>query len=93
MYTYIMQRTQIYLSRRAASALAREARKSGRTRSQLIREAIDARFLGGFDPEDLERAILAAAGCWRRRRSSGDGASYVEKLRRGRLARIHRDSR
>ncbi len=92
MYTYTMQRTQIYLSQRAATALAREARKSGHTRSQLIREAIEARFLGGFNPEDLERAILDSAGCWRRRRAAGDGASFVEKLRPGRLARIHRGS-
>ena len=45
MYTYIVQRTQIYLSDLDAKALDRMARRTGRTRSQLIREAIEATIL------------------------------------------------
>jgi predicted DNA-binding protein len=92
MYTYIMERdvkrTQIYLTARQTHALDEEARKTGRTRSQLIREAIDARYFGGGDPEQAAAALRRAAGAWRGRRESG--AAYVERKRRGRLARLHR---
>ena len=46
MYTYIMQRTQIYLTSREAAALDAAARQTGQTRSHLIREAIEAVYLG-----------------------------------------------
>jgi hypothetical protein len=41
MYTYIMKRTQIYLTSDEARAIAEAAQKSGRTQSHLIRDAID----------------------------------------------------
>ncbi len=86
MYTYIVTRTQIYLSDEEAAVLDREARSSGRTKSQLIREAIDHVYLQGPDAAGVLRAIQKSAGGWRRRLS---GADYVERLRPGRLARLH----
>jgi predicted transcriptional regulator len=83
-----MNRTQIYLSDEEVEALEREARATGRTKSLLIREAIDRVYLGGRDASELLRALEASAGAWRRRE---DGASYVERIRSGRLARIHSD--
>jgi predicted DNA-binding protein len=86
MYTYIMVRTQIYLSDEEARALEREARATGRTKSRLIRDAIDRLYLAGSDSTEVLRALRRSAGAWRRRES---GAAYAERLRSGRLARIH----
>lgn len=88
MYIYTMERTQIYLTRREREALARAARETGRTRSQLIREAIEARYLGGNDG-GLLQALAATAGIWSDRTEAGE--DYVERIRRGRLRRLHRD--
>ena len=82
-----MRRTQIYLSARDTDVLDRFTAKTGRTRSQLIREAIAARYGAIPDRADAEEAIRRSAGAWKGRRA--DGASYVERLRHGRLAALH----
>lgn len=89
MYTYIMERTQIYLTRRESSALARLSKETGRTRSQLIREAITAQYLGRADGDELTAALDATAGLWADRTESGE--AFVERLRHGRLGRLHGD--
>lgn len=56
MYTlYIMHRTQIYLDERQERALAERAERAGRTKSALIREAID----GYLEPRSAEGTALA----------------------------------
>lgn len=85
MYTYIVERTQIYLSREQAAALDREARRTGTTRSHLIREAIEARFATGKDRKRVARALAATAGLWRDRPETGE--AYVGRLRTGRRLR------
>lgn len=87
MYIYIMERTQIYLTRRESSALARLAKSTGRSRSQLIREAIAAQYLDGGDSDALLAALGATAGLWADRPESGE--AYVERIRSGRLGRLH----
>ena len=87
MYTYIMDRTQIYLTRRESLTLARLAKATGRTRSQLIREAITAQYLSEADGGELAAALEATAGLWSDRAESGE--AYVERVRTGRLARLH----
>ena len=89
MYTYIMQRTQIYLSSNETQALDRLAKRTGRTRSQLIREAITAQYLTGpgLDRDALRRAMLASAGAWAGRRPSGE--AFVERLRGRGLGELH----
>ena len=83
MYTYIVERTQIYLSKAQAAALDREARRSGTTRSHLIREAIEARYgSGGADRDRIRRALEATAGLWKDR--AENGSEYVERMRSGR---------
>lgn len=85
MYIYTMDRTQIYLNEAQAAALELQAARTGRSRSQLIREAIDRTYLG----ETTADAILVlnnTAGAWKGRRE--DGAAYVKRLRRGRLSRL-----
>jgi predicted transcriptional regulator len=88
MYTYIMEleRTQIYLTRAEKAALSREARATGRSKSQLIREAIDHVYVERRGA-DLLAALEKAAGSWKRRQS---GAAWVEARRSGRLARLHK---
>ena len=85
MYTYIVERTQIYLTRAQAVALDREARRSGTTRSHLIREAIAERYGGQPDDEQVAFALRATAGLWRD--MTVDGEQYVAALRSGRRLR------
>lgn len=87
MYVYIVRRTQIYLEDTESTALDEAARRTGRTRSQLIREAIRAHVLGATEQGDLAVILRKTAGAWRGRR--GTGAQAVARLRRGRLSRLH----
>ena len=90
MYTYIVDRTQIYLSRAQATALDREARRTGLTRSHLIREAIDQAYLPNSASDETLEALEASAGAWAKRTDSGE--DYVERLRSGqRLAELWGD--
>lgn len=86
MYIYIMERTQIYLTGAESAALDREAERTGRSRSQLIREAIDSNYLGRSGDDRL-KAVRDSAGAWKSNPESG--AAYVKRLRKGRLARLH----
>jgi predicted DNA-binding protein len=87
MYTYIMERTQIYLTRRETAALERVARETGRTRSQLIREAIEAQYMAPHDEDQALAVLSEVAGLWSDRIESGE--DYVERVRGGRLADLH----
>jgi len=89
MYTYIMERTQIYLTRRESAVLARRSKETGRTRSQLIREAIEAQYLASAESADLDEALAETAGLWADRAETGE--AYVERARSGRIARLHED--
>ena len=79
MYTYIVERTQIYLSGAQAAALDREAKRTGVTRSHLIREAIEERYGLAADRERLRAALRETAGLWKDRTESGE--AYVERIR------------
>jgi metal-responsive CopG/Arc/MetJ family transcriptional regulator len=86
MYTYIVERTQIYLSKAQAAALDREAQRTGTTRSHLIREAIEARYgTARPDHDQVKRALRATAGLWRDR--SETALEYVDQMRSGRRMR------
>lgn len=90
MYTYIMKRTQIYLTRRESAALAKRSKETGRTRSQLIREAIAAQYLTGSDADALAEALAETSGIWADRTETGE--EYVDRIRTGRrLARLYED--
>src|SRR5439155_1195226 len=89
MYTYIVQRTQIYLSEDETRALDREVQATGKTRSRLIREAISDRYGARSDAQAIVTALEETAGAWRGRRETG--ADTVDRLRSGRrLARLRR---
>ena len=82
--TYItMKRTQIYLDDRQRRKLDRVAKRTHRTVSELIREAIDARY-GATPKEDFIQALHAGAfGIWKDRTDLGSTDEYVRSLRRG----------
>jgi hypothetical protein len=83
-----LERTQVYLTRSERSLLERVHRETGVTQSELIRRAIDGTYLrrARMTREERRRAAREAAGAWRGRRQTG--ASYTERLRPGRLARL-----
>lgn len=86
---YIMERTQIYLTDQQASALDRRARASGRTRSDLIREAIDRVYLSAqAEREETLRTLQETFGAWKGRRPGGK--AYVERLRARGARRLRR---
>lgn len=90
MYTYIVERTQIYLTKAQAVALDREARRTGTTRSHLIREAIEERYgTAGTDRNRIRRALKATSGLWKDRAETG--VEYVERMRSERRLRDVRD--
>jgi len=90
MYTYIMERTQIYLSRAQTAALDREAKRRGQTRSHLIREAIDRTYLSDPARDELAAALDASFGAWKDVPETGE--EYVERIRSGdRLAELWGD--
>lgn len=80
---YIVRRTQIYLDETQHERLAKRARAAGTTRSDLIREAVDAYLDGDEDERARLRAFRAAV-----RVVSGaaprlpKGSRYVDDLRR-----------
>ncbi len=81
MYTYIVERTQIYLSKAQAAALDREALRRGTTRSHLIREAIEQSYATERDQERVDRVLESTAGLWKDRTETG--AEYVDRIRTG----------
>jgi Arc/MetJ-type ribon-helix-helix transcriptional regulator len=80
-YSGVVVRTQVYLSKDELELLARTERDTGASRSELIRRAVRATF--GEEPNDRRLAALRrGAGVWRSRRTTGE--AYVD-ARRGDL--------
>lgn len=80
---YIVRRTQIYLDESQHERLGKRAAAAGTTKSDLIREALDA-YLAGPENEKTQllafrAAVRAVAGSARR---LPKGRRYVEQLRR-----------
>lgn len=87
---YIMRRTQIYLTAEQGLLLEERSRATGRSISQLIREAVERAYLRGRATSRADKVRLArkAAGAWAT--FDETGAAYVERIRgTGRLARLH----
>jgi predicted DNA-binding protein len=86
MYIYIMDRTQIYLTAEESAALERASIKTGKTRSQLIREAIDEKYGARPSLEEFIATINAVAGAWKEEPGE-DRSAYLRDLRRASLAK------
>lgn len=88
--TYIMRRTQIYLTDEQGRLLESRSKATGSTVSQLIRTAVDSVYSRRRAMSRAQRVRLArsAAGSWKSFPETG--AEYVERIRgSGRLARLH----
>ena len=76
-----MLRTQISLTVEERRLLDREAARTGRSISALIRDAVSTTYGPGRDADADLRAIDTALGAWGEREL--DGEAYVERLRSG----------
>ena len=86
-----MKRTQIYLDDLQRRKLDRVAKRTHRTVSELIREAIDARYAATPKEDFLEALRTGAFGVWKERHDLGPTDSYVRRVRRGnRIERLVR---
>jgi predicted DNA-binding protein len=85
----VMRRTQIYLDDRQRRKLDRVAKRTRRTVSDLIREAIDARYAATPREDFLEALRAGAFGVWKERTDLGQTDAYLRRQRRGsRLNRL-----
>jgi hypothetical protein len=87
-YNDTMGRTQIYLGNDELELLARVARATGASRSELVRRAVRNTF-GQPTKADKLQALAASAGSWRGRDFTG--SEYVDSVRgefAGRLSRL-----
>ena len=89
MYTCIVDRTQIYLTTEESAALERASIRTGKTRSQLVREAIDEKY--GVKPslEKFMAALNGAFGLW----ANPEGDAAVEAIYAGRRAEARQTRR
>jgi hypothetical protein len=88
--SYIMRRTQIYLTEEQGRLLESRSKASGSTVSQLIRDAVDSVYSRRRAMSKAQRVRLArsAAGSWKTFAETGE--EYVERIRGSRrLARLH----
>ena len=74
-----MQRTQLYLSDEIAAKLRRLSRKERKTVSQLVREALEAKYLGE-KRLPLKDALNACRGLWADRKDF-DAGRFIRSLR------------
>ena len=92
MYTYIVDRTQIYLTAEESAALERAIIATGKTKSQLIRDAIRATYDVGPTLEEFQAALDLAFGAWKEEPGE-DRSAYLRDLRRADLAKQRRLAR
>lgn len=81
-----MIRTQISLEESQKQRLDEESKRTGRSISDLIREAVTMRYPEVMDTEQALAIIRGSAGAWAGRdpKDDIDGETYVERLRSGR---------
>lgn len=86
-YADVVGRTQIYLGPDELALLDAAAARTGASRSELIRRAVQRTF-GASDTAAKLAALEASAGSWKRRGRSGD--AYVDAMRGDMNARLRK---
>jgi Arc/MetJ-type ribon-helix-helix transcriptional regulator len=76
-----MERTQIYLTNEQRRELKKLVARSGKSQSELIREAIDA-LVAGTQEKSWKSGMMAAAGLWADRDDLPDFAGLRAELDR-----------
>jgi hypothetical protein len=79
----MMRRTQIYLDDRQRRKLDRVAKRTRRTVSELIREAIDARYAATPREDFLDALRGGAFGVWKERKDLGQTDAFLRRQRHG----------
>lgn len=75
-----MKRTQIYLTTKQYDSLSIESRKTKKTVSELIREAIQYKY-NMKQKEDFSDIIKEVSGIWKDRTDIKNGIEYVNNIR------------
>jgi Arc/MetJ-type ribon-helix-helix transcriptional regulator len=76
-----MVRTQIYLTETEKSHLSRLSKQTGRSQSDIIRQAIDL-FAKRYAPQDRRERLRKARGMWRDRSDLPDLRTLREEFDR-----------
>lgn len=76
-----MKRTQIYLNNEQYNNLIIESKKTSKTMSELIREAVNYKF-GITKKIDFNKAIDSVAGLWEDRKDIKSGKDYINNIRK-----------
>ncbi|MBA3779347.1 MAG: CopG family transcriptional regulator [Chloroflexi bacterium] len=78
-----MRRTQIYLTLEESATLDRAAQATGKTRSSLIRDAVEARYMAAPERDETLRVLRETSGAWRREPGDEafDSVEFVRGLR------------
>ncbi len=76
-----MQRTQIYLTNEERSSLNTITKQTGKSQSQLIREAVDY-FISQFRPINRKASLQQAKGLWAKRQDLPDFKKIRKELDR-----------
>jgi len=76
-----MKRTQLYLEESVWKLLQIQARQSGTSISELVRQAVRDKY--GISPEKRREAMQAWVGIWKDRKDLPSTAAYVRQLRKG----------